>query len=125
MKSLREAERRKRPEGWRNKTWMLHEDSAHAHMSLVSEFLAKYETTVVPQLPYSPDLAPAYFFLFPRLKSTLKGHQFRLIEEIEENSPWDLRAIPQIAFQDTFHNWKKCWKQCIDSGEEYFEGDKS
>jgi hypothetical protein len=33
---------------------------APAHTSLlVGELLAKYETTVVPQLPYSPDLAPA------------------------------------------------------------------
>jgi hypothetical protein len=28
MKRLREAERRKRPEAWRNKTWMLHHDNA-------------------------------------------------------------------------------------------------
>jgi hypothetical protein len=35
-----------------------------AHMSLlVREFLAKHETTVIPQLPYSPDLAPAAFFV--------------------------------------------------------------
>jgi hypothetical protein len=39
---------------------------------------------------------------------------------IEENSLQDLCAIPQNAFQ----NWKKR-KWCIDSGEKYFEGDKS
>jgi hypothetical protein len=44
-----------------------------------------------------------------------------MIEEIEENSLWDLHAIPQNKFQD----WKKRWKQCIDSEGEYFEGDKS
>jgi hypothetical protein len=48
-----------------------------------------------------------------------------MIKEIEENSLWDLSAIPQNAFQDTFQNWKKRWKHCIDSGGEYFEGDKS
>jgi transposase len=64
MKRLREAERRKRPEGWRKKTWMLHHDNAPAHTSpLVREFLAKHETTVVAQPPYSPDLAPADFFV--------------------------------------------------------------
>jgi hypothetical protein len=31
-------------------------------------------------LPYSPDLAPADFFLFPKLKTTLKGHRFQTIE---------------------------------------------
>ena len=61
---------------------------------LIHEFLTKHEATIVPQPPYSPDLAPADFFLFPKLKSTLKGHRFQTVEEIEENSIRDLRAIP-------------------------------
>jgi hypothetical protein len=61
------------------------------------------------------------FFLFPKLKSTLKSRRFQTTEEPEENSLWDLRAIPQNAFQ----NWKKRWKRCTDSRGEYFEGDKS
>jgi transposase len=49
---------------------MLHHDNAPPHASfLVREFLAKQETIVVPQPSYSPDLAPADFFLFPELKS--------------------------------------------------------
>jgi transposase len=56
------------------KKLMLHHDNASAHASLlIHEFLAKNETTIMPQPPYSPDLAPADFFLFPTLKSTLKG----------------------------------------------------
>ena len=39
----------------------------------VHNFLAKNEMTVVPQPPYSPDLAPADFFMFSKLKSTVKG----------------------------------------------------
>jgi hypothetical protein len=80
--------------------------------------------TVVPQPPYSPDIAPADFLLLPKLKFTLKGRRFQTMEELEENSLLDLRAIPQDAFQDAFQNWKKR-KWCIDSGGEYFEGDKS
>jgi hypothetical protein len=48
-----------------------------------------------------------------------------MIEVLEENLLRDLRTIPQNAFQDMFQNWKKRWKRCIDSGGEYFEGDKS
>jgi transposase len=73
---------------------MLHHDIAPAHASLlIREFLAKNESTVVPQPPYSPDLAPADFFLFLKLKSTLKGRRFESIEEIEENSLTELLAI--------------------------------
>jgi len=87
MKRLREAVRRKRPEAWTNKTWMLHHDNALAHAPLlIREFLTKQDMIVEPQPPYSPDLAPADFFLFPKLKSTLKGHRFQTIEEIKENS---------------------------------------
>ena len=126
MKRLREAVRRKRPEAWTNKTWMLHHDNAPAHASLlIREFLVKQDTIVMPQPPYSPDLAPADFFLFPKLKSTLKGRRFQMIEEIKENSLQDLRAIPQNTFQDAFQNWKKRWERCINSRGEYFEGDKS
>jgi len=100
--------RRKRPEAWTNNTWMLHHDNAPAHTSLlIREFLTKHETTVVSQPPYSPDLAPADFFLFLKLKSSLKGHQFQTVEEIEENLIWDLCAILQNTFQDAFQNWKK------------------
>jgi len=70
---------------------MLHHDNAPAHASLlIREFLAKQETIVVPQPPYSPDLAPADIFLFPKLKSTLKGRRFQTIVEIKENSLQDL-----------------------------------
>jgi hypothetical protein len=84
MKRLREAVRRKMPEAWTNKTWMLHHYNAPAHASLlICEFLAKNEKSVVPQLPYSPDLVPADFFLFPQLKSTLKVRRFQTVEETE------------------------------------------
>jgi hypothetical protein len=56
MKRLREAERRKRPEVWTNKTWMLHHENAPSHASLlIRKFLVQQETIVVPQPPYSPD----------------------------------------------------------------------
>jgi histone-lysine N-methyltransferase SETMAR len=65
---------------------MLLHGNAPAHASLlIREFLAKNETTVEPQPPYSPDLAPADSFLFPKLKSTLKGRRFESIEETEEH----------------------------------------
>ena len=37
---------------------------------LVGELLAKSETVIVTKPPYSPDLAPADFFLLPKTKNT-------------------------------------------------------
>jgi hypothetical protein len=42
------------------------------------------------------------FFLFPKLKSSLKGRRFQTVEETEKNSTRDLRPIPQNTFQDAF-----------------------
>ena len=53
---------------------------------LIHEFLTKHEATVFPQPPYSPHLARADFFFFPKWKSSLKGRRFQTVEKIEENS---------------------------------------
>ena len=42
----------------------------------MQDFLAKHHITQVYQPPYSPDLAPCDFWLFPKLKSPLKGGKF-------------------------------------------------
>jgi len=59
---------------------------------------------IVPLPPYFQDMTPADFFLFPKLKSSIKGRRF---QTVEENSTRDLRTIPQNTFQDAFQNWKK------------------
>jgi transposase len=82
---------------------VLHHDNAPAHSSfLVQNFLAKNGTTVVSQPPYPPDLAPVDFFLFPKLKSALKGRHFNAFDEIQKKSKKGLFAIPKEAFQKAF-----------------------
>jgi hypothetical protein len=66
LKCLREYVRRKRPQLWRNNSWFLRHDNEPAHVSLaIRDFLANTNMTVLPLPPYSPDLPPADFFLFP------------------------------------------------------------
>jgi len=55
----------------------LHHDNAPDHSTaLVQAFLAKHHINQVCQPRYSPDLAPCDFWLFPKLKSPLKGRGF-------------------------------------------------
>jgi transposase len=89
LKRLTENVRRKRPQLWRNNSWFLYHDNAPVHASLlICDFLANTNTTVLPQPPYSPDLAPADIFLFPKLKSTLKGHDFRRFKKLQKIRRW-------------------------------------
>jgi len=82
---------------------MLHHDNAPAHSSLlIRSYLGKHQTSIVPHPPYSPDLAAADFFLFPKLKITLKGHRFQTIEEIQENVINELHTITKSALHEAF-----------------------
>jgi len=83
---------------WENQAWVLRHDNAPAHASLLIRiYLAKHQTSIVPHPPYSPDLAPADFFLFPKLKTTSKGCRFQTIEEIQENVIRQLHAITKCV----------------------------
>ena len=51
-----------------------------------AKLLAKDQITQVTQPPYSPDLVPWDFWLFPKLKSLLKRKRFQTVNEIQENT---------------------------------------
>jgi histone-lysine N-methyltransferase SETMAR len=80
---LREDIRGKRPELWCVGNWLLHDDNAPSHRALVTrEFLAHKGIITLLHPPYSPDLAPCDFFLFPKMKLQLQGRRYGRVEEI-------------------------------------------
>ena len=124
LKRLRENVRRKRPDQWRNNTWLLHHDSAPAHAALLTRwFLTDNNKTVVPHPPYSPNLAPIDFFLFLKLKMELKGRRFQTLEEIQAESRAVLNTLRENDFQERFKNWQRRWDRCQASEWDYFDGD--
>ncbi|UYV70083.1 hypothetical protein LAZ67_7001725 [Cordylochernes scorpioides] len=107
MRNLREAIRQKRPDLWKNKNWLLHHDNASAHTSLlVRDFFAKNNTLMMPRPPYSPDLAPCDFFLFPKLKRPMKGRRYARLDEIKTASKEELKKILKNDFLKCFEDWK-------------------
>lgn len=105
--------------------WMLHHDNAPCHTAFsITEFLTRKNIPVVPQPPYSPDLSPCDFFLFPKLKSCLKGHHFGTIENIKKNVTDQLKDIPVSDFQHCYEEWENRMKRCVASQGNYFEGDR-
>ena len=64
---------------------MLLHNNAPAHSVIrVCQFLAQKMIAVLDHPPYSPDLAPADFFLFPRLKAAMKGACFADMNAIKD-----------------------------------------
>jgi len=100
LRRVRENIRRKPIDKWRNSSWVLHNDNAPAHASLVvRQFLVSAKTTVIPQPPYSPDLATCDFFLFPKMKLKLKGRRFDSNEEIQTESQDVMETLTRNDFQ--------------------------
>lgn len=124
VRDLTDLVRQKRPDLWKDNSWFLHHDNAPSHTALViRDHFARNSTHIVPQPPYSPDLAPCDFWLFAKLKRPLRGHRFESIEEIKTETKKELKAIPEEDFAACFENWKKRWHKCIAFGRDYFEGD--
>jgi len=126
LKHLRDAVRRHRPEKWSSGNWILHQDNAPAHRAVTTnEFLPKHNIPSLPQPPYSPDLAPCEFFLFPQLKKTMKGRRFDYVEDIHANMTRQLRASTKSDYQRCFRQWQERRRKCIQAQGHYFEGDKT
>lgn len=123
---LREKIRKKRPDSWKNDSWILHQDNAPAHNALsVKQFLADKRIPVLEHPPYSPDLAPCDFYLFPKVKSALKGRHFRSVEEVKAETAKLLKALTPEDLQHCFEQWQARMQRCIHRGGEYIEGDTS
>jgi hypothetical protein len=71
---------------------------------------------VIPHPPYSPDLAPCDFFLFPKMKLKLKGRRFDAIEEIQAESQRMLDSLTGKDFQEAFQEWRRRCDLCLHAG---------
>ena len=88
--------------------WVLHHDNAPAHTALsIPEFLAKKNIPLLPHPPYNPELALCDFYLFPKLKSKLKGHHFRMMENIQKIVTSELHTRTENDFCYCYDQWKK------------------
>jgi len=61
--------------------------------------LAEKSIPVVPQLPYSLDISPRDFILFPRFKNYLKGRHFGSLDNIQKSVTDELKGLAAEAFQ--------------------------
>ncbi len=130
LDELKEDIRRKRPGMWKggrdgntDRDFVLQHDNASSHTAVIT--LAKIGESGIDLLahpPYSPDLAVADFFLFPHLKSQLRGREFRNIEEMQAETRRILLNIERPLLKSAFLDLPRRWLKCVKSGGNYFEG---
>ena len=63
---------------------LFHHDNAPVHSWIVRDVLREFWWELLLHPPYSPNLAPSDFFLFPKLKEHLKGVYFNDTNEAKQ-----------------------------------------
>ena len=70
----------------------------------------------VSQPPYSADLAPCDFWLFPQLR----GYRYERIEEMKEAVTKVIDTLTQVDFHGAFQKLLEQYNKCIAAGGDYF-----
>ena len=86
---------------------------------LVTDYLTKMNFKTVTQPPYSPDLAPCDFCLFPKLRDC----RYETIEEMKEAVTKVIDTLTQEDFHGAFQKLLEWYNKCIAAGRDYFKGD--
>ena len=92
-----------KPALFKSGQWHFHQDNASVNTSiLVTDYLTKMGIKRAPQPPYSPDLAPCNFWLFPKLKEKLRGCRYETIEKMKEAVTKVIGTLTQEDFHRAF-----------------------
>ena len=109
-----------RPALFKPGQWHFHKDNAPVHNSiLVTDYLTRLGIKIVPHAPYSPDLAPCDFWLFPKLR----GYHYETIEMMKEALTKVIDTLTQEDFSGAFQTLLERYNKCIAARGDYFEVD--
>ncbi len=108
-------------DGQTDREFVIQHDNASPHTSnMTLGFL--FDQDLLAHPPYSPDLAPCDFWLFPLLKAKLRGIKHRNLPQLKQSVRRVLRSLPEQSFQDALLKLPMRWRKCVTSGGDYFEG---
>lgn len=121
-RDLAKALDRKRPH-FSQDGFILHQDNAPAHSSQEAQLTATFQldAEILPHPPYSPDLAPCDFALFPKLKSELKGKRFQDFHELQQEAQTLMYSYPVVWYENVFRKWVERHRRCVAERGAYFE----
>lgn len=100
----------------------LHHDNASPHKAIVTkDFLKSTEIEELCHPPYSPDLAPCDFFLFPKIKLGLRDTRFNSPEDARNAYLQAVEDLPKEEYRECYKSWFRRMNRCIEANGEYFE----
>ena len=107
LKKVKEFYNKKRPsKGWSG-IHLLHDNASSHKCEVVKSFLASEKVKVLNHSPYSPELSPCHFFLFPRLKKMLSGNKYTSRSSLGSAIYQCLQQMPKEDYLSAFRDWVK------------------
>jgi histone-lysine N-methyltransferase SETMAR len=118
---LKRAIQSKRGEKWDDGVFLIH-DNAPCHASRVAQSEVSELGFVQLDLPpYSPDLAPSDYHLFPKLKTFLRKRTFTSDTQLEKSAVAWLARQPLSFYEEGISALTKRWEKCVRLGGTYVE----
>ena len=122
LQKLRRKMHANRPDLLENGVLILH-DNAWPHLGKdVRELLDRYSSEVLPHPPYSPDMSPPDFNLFPKLKINMRGVRFSTLDDLSASVTWHVRQLNSSTDLTGIMDLPKCWDVVIRQNRDYTEG---
>lgn len=121
LDKLDEEIKKKRPR-LKKKKILFHHDNAPAHSSVKA--MVKLDSLgyeLLPHPPYSPDLAPSDYYLFPNLKRWLQGKRFHTNEEVILETDAYFADFDKLYYSRGIKMLEDRWKKCILLQGDYVE----
>ena len=104
------------------KSVLFHKDNAPVHKSVIA-MAAIHDCgfKLIEHPPYSPDLAPSDFHLFPKLKTAISSTHFQSDDDVIHAVDDFLNGQEKDFFKSGIDALKHCWQKCIDTEGDYVE----
>ena len=98
-------------------------DNARPHLSKdVRELLGRYSWEVLPHPPYSPNMSPPDFDLFPKLKINMRGVRLSTLEDLSASVTRSVRQLNCSTDLTGIMDLPKRWDAVIRQKGDYTEG---
>ena len=100
---------------------ILHHNNASSHTARQTiDYLKEQNIELMSHCPYSPDLSPNDFFLFPNIKQKMRGQRFSSPQEAVESFQNHISEVPTSEWKKCFETWFERMQKCVNLKGEYF-----
>jgi histone-lysine N-methyltransferase SETMAR len=121
LQKLRRKMHTNRPDLLENCVLILH-DNARPHLGKDVHELDGYSWEMLPHPPYSPDMIPLDFDLFPKLKMNMHGVRLSMLEDLSASVTRHVRQLNCSRDLTGIIDLPKRWAAVIRQKGEYTEG---